>query len=101
MLIYILPYTAGLAKICKQLFTKKNYIEPDMVAHALNPSTDEVEAGRSREFQSSLVYKEPQDRQQQTEKPCLEKRKTYKKKKTPYIILILQNGLKPTYYSLS
>jgi hypothetical protein len=40
-------YRAGLAKICKQLFIKKNSIEPGMVAHAFNPSFSEVEAGRS------------------------------------------------------
>ncbi|EGW02085.1 hypothetical protein I79_018436 [Cricetulus griseus] len=37
-----------------------------MVAHAFNPSTQEVKAGRSLEFQGSLGY---------TEKPCFEKQK--------------------------
>jgi hypothetical protein len=32
------------------------YFQPDVVAHTLNPSTWEKEAGQSLEFQSSLMY---------------------------------------------
>jgi hypothetical protein len=50
-----------------------------VVAHAFNPSR-----GRGRqisEFEGSLVFKEFQDSQGYTEKPCLEKTKKKKKKK--------------------
>jgi hypothetical protein len=52
-----------------------------VVAHTFNPSTREEEAGRFLKFEASLVYREFQDSQGYTEKPCLEKPKTKKKEK--------------------
>jgi hypothetical protein len=48
-----------------------------MVLHVISPSTQEAEAGRSLEFEASLlVYKiEFQDSQDHTEKHCLKTEK--------------------------
>jgi hypothetical protein len=45
-----------------------------VVAHAFNPSTQEAEGRWISEFEASLVYREFQDSQGYTEKPCLEKK---------------------------
>lgn len=42
------------------------------MAHAFNPSTQEVEVEQISEFEGSLVYREFQDSQDYIEKPCLE-----------------------------
>ena len=44
-----------------------------VVAHAFNPSILEQRQAVPREFEASLVYREFQDNQGYTEKPCLEK----------------------------
>ena len=50
--------------------------ESGVVTHTFNPSTQETEAGRSQEFEASLVYRiEFQYSQRYIVKPCLEKPK--------------------------
>ena len=46
----------------------------------LNPSSQKEEAGRSLEFEASLVYRVSSGQPGYTEKPCLEKKKKKRKK---------------------
>jgi hypothetical protein len=47
----------------------------------LNPSSQKEEAGRSLEFEASLVYRVSSGQPGYTEKPCLEKKKKKKERK--------------------
>ena len=52
--------------------------KPGMEVHAFNPSTQEAEAGRSLEFEASLIYKASSRTARATEKPCLKNKQTNK-----------------------
>jgi hypothetical protein len=54
-----------------------------VVAHAFNPSTWEVEAGRFLSLRPPGLQREFQDSQDYTEKPCLEKTNKQTNKQTP------------------
>ena len=60
-----------------------------MVAHTVNPSTQEAETGRSLVPSQPGLQSEFWDSQGYTEKPCLEKnqkQKKEKKKKSTYVL---------------